>query len=401
MPYHINSIRFQHLLAIAMTLSLVACGGGSSTPTSAVSDALPALQASSRETSTPSVSNTPTRYAYVPNYDTNDISVFKVNALTGALTWASNTSTGTGPGAVVIDATGSHAYVPNFDSNDISVYAIDARNGALKQVGAPVSAGTWPAALRIAPSGRFAYVANFISNSISIFRVDAATGALSTIGTVSTGINPRHLIIDPTGRFVYTANWGSKDVSIFAVDAHTGSLTQVGSPLTVSSTPFNLTADQTGSHLYMTNFLSVAGANSVSVLHIDQATGTLTDGGANVAAGAHPIAMAMDSAGQFAYVANNLNGAGGNSVSAFAVDAIAGSITTIDCGCGQSDYAAGTNPSSMSVSPAGSHLYVSNVTSNDIVIYAIHPSSGALTRVGSTTTAGTYPMGITFTPVLL
>jgi len=400
-PYHINSIQPQRLLAFVMTLSLVACGGGGSTPTSAVSDALPALQASSREASTPSVSNTPIRYAYVPNYDTNDISVFRVNATTGALTWVSNTSTGTGPGALVVDATGSHAYVPNFDSNDISTYAIDARNGSLKQVGAPVSTGTWPAALRIAPSGRFAYVANFISNSISIFRVDAATGALSNIGTISTGINPRHLVIEPTGRFIYTANWGSKDVSIFTVDANTGSLTQVGLPLTVSSTPFNLTADQTGSHLYMTNFLSAAGVNSVSVLHIDQATGTLTDGGANVAAGAHPIAMTMDSTGQFAYVANNLNGAGGNSVSAFAVDATSGIVTAIDCACGQSDYVAGTNPSALTVSPAGSHLYVSNVTSNDIVIYAIHPASGALTRVSSITTAGTYPMGITFTPVLL
>ena len=399
MPYQINSARLGRLLACAMVLSLVACGGGGSTPTSAVSEVLPALQASSREVSN---NSTPLiRYAYVPNYDTNDVSTFKVNATTGALNWVSNVPTGTGPGSVVVDATGTHAYVPNFDSNDISAYAIDANSGALKQIGTPVATGLWPAALSISPSGRFAYVANFISNNISIFLIDAVTGGLSSMGTATTGINPRYLVIDPTGRFVYTANWGSRDVSIFAANADTGLLTQIGSPLAVNSTPFNLTADQAGSHLYMTNFLGVAGANSVSVLHIDPTSGTLTDGGANVAAGAHPIAMAMDPTGHFAYVVNNLNGVGGNSVSAFSVDTVSGVITPIDCGCGQYGYAAGMNPSSVTISPSGTHLYVSNVTSNDIVIYTIHSSSGALTRVGSTTTAGAYPMGIAFTPVLL
>lgn len=399
MPNRINSNQLQRLLAFAMVLSLVACGGGGATPTSALNDALPALQASSREsTNTPP---TPTRYAYVANYDTNDISAFKVNAATGALTWVSNTSTGTGPGSVVVNTNGTHAYVPNFDSNDITAYAIDANSGALRQIGAPVAAGTWPATMSIAPSGRFAYVANFISNSISIFRIDATSGALTSIGTVATGINPRHLVIEPTGRFVYTANWGSRNVSVFAVDATTGALSPVGSPLPVSGTPFNLTADRVGSHLYMTDFLSVAGANSVSVLHIDQTTGALTADITNASAGAHPIAMAVDASGRFAYVANNLNGAGGNSVSAFTVDTSSGAITPIDCGCGQSGYAAGTNPSSVTASPTGTHLYVSNVTSNDITIYSVHSSSGALTRVGATATAGAYPMGITFTPSLL
>jgi 6-phosphogluconolactonase (cycloisomerase 2 family) len=397
MPNRINSTQLKRLLAFAMFLSLVACGGSGSTPTSVPSDVLPALQTSARET--PNTSPTPTSYAYVANYDTNDISAFKVDVATGALTWVGNTPTGTGPGSVVVNSKGTRAYVPNYDSNDISVYNIDASNGTLRQIGGAVATGTWPAALSIAPSGRFAYAANFISNSISIFRIDATSGALTNLGTVATGTNPRHLVIEPTGRFVYTANWGSRNISVFAIDATTGSLIPVGSPLSVSGTPFNLTTDRAGSHLYMTDFLNVAGGNSVSLLHIDQTTGALTADSAVTSAGAHPIAMVLDASGRFAYVANNLNGAGGNSVSAFTVDTNSGAITPIDCGCGQSGYAAGTNPSSVTASPTGTHLYVSNVTSNDITVYSIHSSSGALTRVGTTTTAGAYPMGIAFTPV--
>lgn len=396
MPYRISSTWFHRLLALSLPVILTACGGGSSTPNSAVTAPLPALHTSSKEGS--NAPPTPSLYAYVTNYDTNNVSVFKVNIATGTLTWMSDSPTGTGPGSAVVDATGTHIYVPNFDSNDISVYAIDARNGALKQIGTPVIAGIWPAAFGITPSGRFAYVANFISNSVSIFRIDATTGALSNVGTVPAGTNPRYLVIDPTGRFVYTANWGSKDITIFAVNATTGILTQVGSPLAVKGTPFNLTSDRAGSHLYLTDFLNISGATGVSVLHIDQSTGALTAVGLNAATGPHPVSMTLDTSGRFAYVANNLNGAGGNSVSAFTVDTNSGAITPIDCVCGQSGYAAGTNPSSVTASPTGTHLYVSNVTSNDITVYSIHSSSGALTRVG-TTTAGAYPMGIAFTPV--
>lgn len=390
----INWFLFSRLLFSTLVLTLAACGG--SAPQSSLNQALPTLHSGSREVPSSLPARASAVYAFVANYDTNDIATFKVDVASGTLNWVGNTPTGKGPGSVVLNAAGTYAYVPNFDSNDISTFAIHAESGALRQIGAPVAAGIWPAALSIAPSGRFAYVANFVSNNVSIYRVDAVTGALSSIGSAPTGVNPRYLVLEPSGKFLYTANWGSRNVSIFAANAETGALTPVGLPFSVRSTPFNLSASPNGSHLYMTSFLSGAGAHNVAALRIAPDTGALSDGGASVAAGAHPIAMAIHASGHFAYVANSLNGVGGNSVSAFSVNADTGAITPIESG-----YAAGTHPSYVSVSPSGTHLYVSNVSSNDIVIYAIHPTNGSLTRLTSIATRGAYPLGITFSPILI
>ena len=48
--------------------------------------------------------------------------------------------------------------------------------------------------------------------------------------------------------------------------------------------------------------------------------------------------------------------------------------------------------------PAGNFVYAANVTSsNDVAVYAIAPSSGALT-LSSTTVAGSFPLAVTVDP---
>jgi len=58
------------------------------------------------------------------------------------LTLASTVGAGTFPLSVVIDPAGQFAYVANENSNDVSVYSIDATTGALTAVGgSPFAAG--------------------------------------------------------------------------------------------------------------------------------------------------------------------------------------------------------------------------------------------------------------------
>jgi len=58
------------------------------------------------------------------------------------LTEASTVGAGTFPLSVVIDPAGTFAYVANQNSNDVSVYSIDATTGALAAVsGSPFPAG--------------------------------------------------------------------------------------------------------------------------------------------------------------------------------------------------------------------------------------------------------------------
>src|SRR5260370_978231 len=60
------------------------------------------------------------------------------------------------------------AYVANAGSNDVSMYTINASTGALTAI-APgtIAAGRFPNAVAVDPSGRFAYVANFNFNGIA------------------------------------------------------------------------------------------------------------------------------------------------------------------------------------------------------------------------------------------
>jgi YVTN family beta-propeller protein len=75
--------------------------------------------------------------------------------------------------------------VTNFNSNDVSMYTINATTGVLTSIGT-IATGQSPTLIAIHPSGKFAYVTNSASNDVSIYSIDAATGALTLIGTIGT-----------------------------------------------------------------------------------------------------------------------------------------------------------------------------------------------------------------------
>jgi YVTN family beta-propeller protein len=84
-----------------------------------------------------------------------------------------------------VDPTGKFAYVTNFGSNDVSMYTINATTGALTSIGT-IAAGSTPTSIAIHPSGRFAYVTNSGSNDVSMYSIDSASGALTLMGTIGT-----------------------------------------------------------------------------------------------------------------------------------------------------------------------------------------------------------------------
>jgi YVTN family beta-propeller protein len=81
-----------------------------------------------------------------------------------------------------VDPAGKFAYVTNNGSNNVSMYTINATTGALTSVGT-IAAGQFPTSVAVHPSGKFVYVTNFGSNTVSMYSIDATTGALTLIGT--------------------------------------------------------------------------------------------------------------------------------------------------------------------------------------------------------------------------
>src|SRR5450631_400176 len=74
----------------------------------------------------------------------------------------------------------------------------------------------------------------------------------------------------------------------------------------------------------------------------------------------------------FAYVANN-----GGGVSAYTINAGTGALTPM----AGSPFAAGTSPTSVTVSPNGAFAYVANANSANVSAYTINGGTGALTPV--------------------
>jgi 6-phosphogluconolactonase len=108
----------------------------------------------------------------------------------------------------------------------VSMYAINATSGALASTGT-IAAGADPVFVAVDPSGKFAYVTNSGSNDVSMYTINATTGALTSIGTIAAESAPTSIAIHPAGQFAYVTNSGSNDVSMYSIGS-TGTLTLIG-----------------------------------------------------------------------------------------------------------------------------------------------------------------------------
>src|SRR3972149_11105466 len=72
--------------------------------------------------------------------------------------------------------TSRFAYVANGGSQDVSAYSINAMTGELTEVtGSPFRAGVGPYWVAIDPAAKFVYVANQNSGDVSAFAIDPTT----------------------------------------------------------------------------------------------------------------------------------------------------------------------------------------------------------------------------------
>src|SRR6476620_8093089 len=105
----------------------------------------------------------------------------------------------------------------------------------------------------------------------------AHNGAAVFIATLTIWIAPaaplRAQTPDTPAEFAYVANTGSNSVSVYHVDSATGVLSQVvGSPFPAGSVPNSIAIDPLGRFAYVANY----GSNDISAYAIDRKTGGLT-----------------------------------------------------------------------------------------------------------------------------
>jgi 6-phosphogluconolactonase len=106
---------------------------------------------------------------------------------TGVLTQGVSTGTGTQPSAMVPDSANHFLFVANQGSSNLSVFAVDASTGALTPAATTlVTTAANPNALAYDPVNNFLFVSTSGTQQIQTYAVNTTTGALTAKGTAFT-----------------------------------------------------------------------------------------------------------------------------------------------------------------------------------------------------------------------
>jgi len=204
------------------------------------------------------------RFLYVSDHLTGTISGFTINGA-GSLAQISgspftdqpqNLGGGLQPYALVASPSGAFLYVSNHGFSTLSVFSIDAATGALKgitgspfNIPPPSECDAQPFGLAITPSGQFLYMAENGCSAVAVFSLDPDTGVPTQTSHSPFFINgaddcfpsPLDDTLDFTGRFLYVANQGCGNISGYSVNPTTGDLTELtGSPFPAGSAPYGV-----------------------------------------------------------------------------------------------------------------------------------------------------------------
>jgi 6-phosphogluconolactonase len=166
---------------------------------------------------------------------------------TGLQLGAPSSSGGTSPQGIRVTPDGKFVVVANQGTSTVSVFSLDATTGALTEVpGSPFASGNEPGPVAIdppvlagtTPSGKFVFVGNTGDNTLSAYSIDSAGSLTPVAGTpipLGTNAQPSSIAVDPAGKFVYVSI-ASQQVAGFAFDPNTGALTPItGSPFSVGA----------------------------------------------------------------------------------------------------------------------------------------------------------------------
>ena len=177
------------------------------------------------------------------------VSSFAVDPETGELAFLSQQSTvGTGPCHISIDATGRYALVANYGGGSVAALPI-ADDGCLgaatefiqhegSSVNPPRQEGPHAHSINITPDNRFAMAPDLGLDKILIYQLDLGSGKLlpgaPPWAETAPGSGPRHLAFHPNRRYAYVITEMGNTVTAFAYDEAAGSLSEIQ---TVTSLP--------------------------------------------------------------------------------------------------------------------------------------------------------------------
>ncbi|WP_213806046.1 beta-propeller fold lactonase family protein [Granulicella sp. dw_53] len=324
-------------------------------------------------------------YVGSANATTQTVSGFSVG--TGTLTAVSSApfSIGVVPLAEVVTISNTFLYVAG--PGAIYAYVIGS-DGSLSTPSTGASqAIVFATALDVSPDGNWLFALDGTFQQLDIYQINKTTGALSQSSAVpysisTTSVQPKSVKISPNGGLIFAA-LGTAGDAVFTFNTSTGVATP-GTPLAPISTQTSdnaLAVDNTSTHLYIARTGQGAGLAAYTI----GSGGSLTAvNGSPFAAGAQPLAVALDSTGAFAYVANGTDA----TISGYS---LTNGVATPLSG---SPYASGQSVVSLALAGGGKYLLAAaSQGSPDLTMYSFDATvAGKLDQVATAAT-GTDPAG--------
>lgn len=268
------------------------------------------------------------------------VSAFALDPQAGELSFLNDQSSeGSGPCHLVVDATESYVLAANYGGGSVCVLPIqsDGRLGAatdfIQHEGSSVNPKRQEAAhahsINLDPGNRYAYVPDLGMDQVVIYDFDLESGKLKPSAQpfvkAAPGAGPRHFDFHPNGKFAYVINELGNTVTAYRFKEADGSLSEIES---VSTLPedfdgHNTTADihvhPSGKFLYGSN----RGHDSVAILAVDQSTGKLTPSGHEWTQGRTPRNFGIDPTGKVLLAANQDTG----NIATYFIDGESGGLT--------------------------------------------------------------------------
>jgi 6-phosphogluconolactonase len=279
----------------------------------------------------------------------------------------SRTRTGDFPSFLAASPDGSHLYVIHESADELASVAVASDGTTTVLDRQPASGG--PTHVSIDHGARWVFTASYGSGEVHVFPITAAGSIGASVFTGAAGANAHMILADHDDAFVYVPCLGIDSVVGYALDASTGQLSGRHASMGGGDGARHIALSPDGAHAYVLNELSgeidvfeVQGGGALRSLSTVSA---LPAGFTGTNASAE-ILLTRD--GRFLYASNR----GPDLVAVFAVS---GDVLTLV----EHEPSGGGHPRSMGLSLDERTLLVANRDSDNVTVFDVDPSTGALT----------------------
>jgi 6-phosphogluconolactonase (cycloisomerase 2 family) len=339
-------------------------------------------------------------FAYVGSRTTRErnargdgISVFSVDAATGALKRIQLVGDLVNPSFLALNRAGDRLYTVHGDQHEVSAFTV-AADGTLSFLNSVNCQGRNPVHLALDPTERWLVVSNHQNGQLAVIAIEpsGALGALAQLESLPGEPGPHRKEqpfskphfnpFDPSGQFVVVPDKGLDRIFVFRF---------AGGRLVPAQQPWVETRENAGPRhvafhpslpfLYSVNELD----STVTSYRFDAATGALqplqvlTMLPETFTGNSRAAEIEVSADGRFVYASNR----GYDSIAVYCVDASTGLLRNVAF-----EPTGGRTPRFFALAPGGAHLYALNEDSDTIVTFAVNRETGRLTRTGEAVACG-------------